>query len=369
MSPAERFPLVLVGCCRILHRHETILSREDEPSRLREGIALVRGSIMTAGAPLVSVVMPSLNQGRYIGVALDSILMQGYSNIETIVVDGGSTDNTLDVLKSYQGRIVWKSEKDRNMTEAINKGICLSHGAYIKPLASDEVLYKGAISRLVDAARSAGAAAVVGNGSIIDEASNDVAPIDHGGGLTFEEVVTLVRKMPLACSLFERRVFEEFPLDEELSLLWDFDLWMRVFPRIKIAFISQEIAKWRRHPEAKSVMLEVADQVLAERRHLLDRFFSENPDHRHLRKPAYVGASWDWALMHINAERAREALSILRACFGRAPLATLCYDKGIIPRAVCVMARKRLAKPMGLAKPMARAAPLGPAAVRERIPE
>ncbi|HKC13215.1 MAG TPA: glycosyltransferase, partial [Vicinamibacteria bacterium] len=333
-----------------------------DPIRL-PGDSLREGSFMTAAAPLVSVVIPTLNQGRYVGAALDSILKQDYSNIETIVIDGGSTDNTLDVLKNYPGRIVWKSDKDRNMTEAIIKGIRLSQGAYIKPLASDEVLYEGAITQLVGAACSAGAAVVVGNGSIIDEASNDLAPIDNGGGLEFEEVVTLVKKMPLACSLFERRVFEEFPLDEELSLLWDFDLWMRVFPRIKIAFISQKIGKWRRHPEAKSVMLEVADQILAERRQVLDRFFSENPGHRHLRKPAYVGASWDWALVHINAEKVREALTILRASFARAPLATLRYDKGIIPRAVYVMARRLLAKPM------ARAAPLGAPAVRERIPE
>jgi glycosyltransferase involved in cell wall biosynthesis len=318
----------------------------------------MKGSLMTAAAPLVSVVMPSLNQGRYIGLALDSILMQDYSNIETIVVDGGSTDNTVDVLKNYQGRIVWKSEKDRNMTEAVNKGIHLSRGVYIKPLASDEVLYDGAITRLVDAARSGQATAVVGNGSIIDEASNEVAPIDNGSGLKFEEVVTLVKKMPLACSLFERRVFEEFPLDEELSLLWDFDLWMRAFPRVKVAFIPQKIGKWRHHPEARSVMLEATDQILAERRHVLDRFFSENPGYRHLREPAYVGASWDWALLHINAKRGREALTTLRACFGRAPLATLFYDKGIIPRAIYVMARK------WLAKPMARAAPVGRAVVR-----
>ncbi|HXB55086.1 MAG TPA: glycosyltransferase [Vicinamibacteria bacterium] len=318
---------------------------------------------MSAAAPLVSVVIPSLNQGRYVGAAIDSILKQDYPNIETIVIDGGSADNTVDVLKSYQGRIVWKSDKDRNMTEAVTKGIRLSHGAYIKPLASDEVLYEGAITQLVNAARSAQAAVVVGNGSIIDEASNDVAPIDNGSGLTLEEVVTLVRKMPLACSLFERRIFEEFPLDEDLSLLWDFDLWVRVFPRVKIAFISQKIGKWRRHPEAKSVMLEVADQILVERRHVLDRFFSANPDHRHLRKPAYVGASWDWALVHINATRVREAMTMLRACFGRAPLATLSYDKGIIPRAIYVMTRKRLAKPM------ATATPLGQSAVRERIPQ
>jgi glycosyltransferase involved in cell wall biosynthesis len=318
---------------------------------------------MTAAAPLVSVVIPSLNQGRYIGAALDSVLMQDYSNIETIVVDGASTDNTVDVLKSYQGRVVWTSAKDRNMTEAINKGIRLSQGAYIKPLASDEVLYEGAITRLVTAARSAGAAVVVGNGSIIDEASNEVAPIDNGSGLTFEEVVTLVKKMPLACSLFERRVFEEFPLDEELSLLSDFDLWLRVFPRIDIAFISPKVGKWRSHPEARSVMLEAADEIFAERVRVLGRFFSENPGQRHLREPAHVGASWDRALTHINANRGREALTILHACFRRAPLATLFYDRGIIPRAVYVMARKQLTKPM------AKAALLGRSAVREQIPE
>ncbi|MBD5635125.1 MAG: glycosyltransferase, partial [Candidatus Eremiobacteraeota bacterium] len=98
--------------------------------------------------PAISVVVPSLNQGHFIGTTLDSILSQGVADLEVIVVDGGSTDATLDVLRSFGDRISWTSEADRGQSDAINKGLRRARGAIVCYLNSDDVFEPGALAHV-----------------------------------------------------------------------------------------------------------------------------------------------------------------------------------------------------------------------------
>src|SRR3990167_10650996 len=90
--------------------------------------------------PRVTIVTPSFQQGKYIKATIDSVLAQNYPDIEYIVMDGGSTDGTLDILRSYGNRIIWKSAPDNGQAAAINAGLALSSGLVLSWLKSDDTL-------------------------------------------------------------------------------------------------------------------------------------------------------------------------------------------------------------------------------------
>ena len=101
--------------------------------------------------PRISIVVPSLDQGRFIESTLRSIIDQGYPNLELIVVDGGSTDNTLSIIKQYEAHLAWwVSEPDSGQAAAINKGFARSTGAIMAWINSDDLVAVGALYEVAD---------------------------------------------------------------------------------------------------------------------------------------------------------------------------------------------------------------------------
>ena len=111
--------------------------------------------LMPMTQPLVSIVTPSYNMARFLGETMDSVLSQDYSNIEYIVMDGGSTDNTVDILRDYEsrypGRFTWISENDSGQSDAINKGFLRSKGQIFTFLNSDDTYLPGVVRAAVEA--------------------------------------------------------------------------------------------------------------------------------------------------------------------------------------------------------------------------
>src|SRR6476660_6711550 len=102
--------------------------------------------------PGISIIIPTLNQGQYIESAIHSVLQQGYSNLELIVIDGGSTDNTLQVIEKYRNKIdYFVSEKDSGQTEAINKGLKVAKGDIVTWLNSDDFYEPGVFETVIPA--------------------------------------------------------------------------------------------------------------------------------------------------------------------------------------------------------------------------
>jgi glycosyltransferase involved in cell wall biosynthesis len=202
--------------------------------------------------PLVSIVTPSLDQGRYLEATIESVDAQDYPRIEHIVVDGGSTDGTLDLLQRYN-RVRWISESDRGQGHALNKGFALAKGEILGWINADDVYVPGAISAAVEALRTTGSALVHGGWSQIDEAGNllrEVAPIPFDYRLQLE-----VRNgVSQPGSLFTRVAYEAVGgIDERYRYAMDYELWLKIGARFEVCHVDRVLAAYRIHHESKTV--------------------------------------------------------------------------------------------------------------------
>ena len=204
--------------------------------------------------PLVSIVTPSFNQGRFIRRTIDSVLGQTYANIEYLVVDGGSTDETLAVLESYGERLRWLSEADEGQTAAINKGFRRTNGKIVGYLNSDDVLLPDAIAKVVEYLRSHPECDLVyGDADYID-AEDRVTGTYPTADYSFE------RLMEDCCicqpAAFWRASVTETvgPFDEKVQLAMDYEYWIRVGRSgLVIRHLEEKLARSRLHPETKTL--------------------------------------------------------------------------------------------------------------------
>ncbi|NVO00781.1 MAG: glycosyltransferase, partial [Geobacteraceae bacterium] len=130
----------------------------------------VKNKVMTA-PPKITIVTPSYNQGRFLEKTILSVLDQGYPNLEYIVIDGGSTDESVEIIKKYADRLTyWVSEPDRGQSHAINKGFERATGEIFGWLNSDDWYHPGALQAVAEAfAANPDVGAVVGAGEMVDE--------------------------------------------------------------------------------------------------------------------------------------------------------------------------------------------------------
>jgi len=180
--------------------------------------------------PLVSIVTPSFNQGRFIEENILSVKSQDYPNIEHIIIDGGSTDETVEILKKYEGtyNLRWVSEPDEGHADAVNKGFAMAQGDIIGWLNSDDVYFdRGTISAVVEAFQKHPEADIV---------YGDVAYIWEDGTILRVQCVPGFRYSRLlrGCFLgqpgvfFRRHVVEEHKLDKRLKVAIDYEYWLRI---------------------------------------------------------------------------------------------------------------------------------------------
>jgi glycosyltransferase involved in cell wall biosynthesis len=220
-----------------------------------------------AGRPSFSVVTPSFNQARFLGAALDSVLLQGVPGVETIVRDGGSTDGSVDVLRAYAARLTtWVSQPDAGPAGAINAGFRAARGDVLCWLASDDLLAEDALASVGEAfAEDPSLDLVYGNALYVDADGQLAAPLHDGvptslyfGALQPAERIplywTYVHSLPQPAVFFRRRLFDACgPLDESLHHVFDFELfWRFVRHGARARKLERTLAFYRLHAEAKS---------------------------------------------------------------------------------------------------------------------
>jgi len=203
--------------------------------------------------PLVSIITPSLNQGQFLERTILSIKNQDYPLIEHVVVDGGSSDNTLNVLRKYHRDLKWISEPDNGQSDAINKGLRMSRGDILAYLNSDDIYLSGAIRRVVDFfSTSSQTDMVYGNYFIIDQHENVVRKCR----LFDISFANLLKRNIIGqpAVFFRRRILEKVgALDVSLRYSMDFDLWLRIASQGTIKHMDDYVSCFRIHPKSKRI--------------------------------------------------------------------------------------------------------------------
>ena len=211
--------------------------------------------------PKITVVTPSYNQGHYIEETLRSVLMQGYPNLELIVIDGGSKDNTVEIIKKYEKQIAyWVSEKDNGQTHAINKGFEKATGEICAYLNSDDIYMPYTLRLIAEIFTTFGVEWVTGHRS--HQVDHDViSPLPHAtvrfNGLLYRKgfhVPWVMGWNQQPSTFWSAALFRKAggKFNESMQCSFDIDLWIRLSAFTELTYLRSVLAMMRQHADQKS---------------------------------------------------------------------------------------------------------------------
>jgi glycosyltransferase involved in cell wall biosynthesis len=205
------------------------------------------------GKPLLSIVVPSYNQGRYLRQTLASILSQSHRPLEVIVVDGASKDETLDVLKSVTApELRWLSEKDGGPADAVNKGLAMARGEFIGIQSADDIYYPEALATVIAFfADHPDCGFVYGDAEGIDVEGR----VTYSGTLppfSFESLFAMRMTIPQSSSFFRRELVEQIGGWDGAFHQCDLHFWLRMVFHTRACKIDRQLSGWRIHPEQRT---------------------------------------------------------------------------------------------------------------------
>jgi glycosyltransferase involved in cell wall biosynthesis len=227
--------------------------------------------------PKISIVTPSYNQGHFIEETIRSVLLQNYPNLEYIIIDGGSTDNTIDVIKKYESWITyWESKKDKGQSNALNIGFSKSTGDILNWLCSDDIYMPSAFFEIAAYMQLDFPLWIIGKAYTINSASkkikinnNNLKEINLNTFLSWR-----VFGFSQAATFWNRMMWEKGQkINENLHYCMDTDLWFKFYNFSKPLALDVFLASYRLHSEAKTsissvsfedALLELCDWILGQ---------------------------------------------------------------------------------------------------------
>ncbi len=207
------------------------------------------------GLPLVSIVTPSFNQASFLEETILSVLGQDYPNLEYLIVDGGSTDGSLEIIRRYADRLAWwVSEPDRGQTEAINKGFAHARGEIFAWLNSDDTYLPQAVSEAVQYLQThPDVGLVYGDANFIDERGRVLGKFP-ARQTDYRRLRQGYVHIPQQAAFFRAELWHKVgPLDVSFYFAMDYDLWVRIARLAKIVYLPRPWANFRLHGSAKTI--------------------------------------------------------------------------------------------------------------------
>ncbi len=224
--------------------------------------------------PIVSIVTPACNQAAFLRETIESVLVQSYRNIEYIVIDDGSTDETPEILKRYGNRFSWFTQNNLGQTPTINRGWTLATGEILAWLNSDDTLMPDAASKAVAFLKAHPEVSVVFGDTLFTDA--DGKPLYRSPpqrGFSYDRfVLECHNPIPQPSAFVRRRVIEDVgKLDPYYKYFMDWDFWLRVGMRHRIEYVPELLSTYRLHPNSNTVAREA--QVAPELARMYERYF------------------------------------------------------------------------------------------------
>jgi glycosyltransferase involved in cell wall biosynthesis len=210
-------------------------------------------------------VTPSYNQGQFIEETIRSVLLQRYPNLEYIIIDGGSTDDSVEIIRKYERHLAyWVSEKDRGQSHAINKGMARATGNIRAYLNSDDTYLEGALAKVADHAIGHPEADLIHGRCRISNENGDKISERVGSITAFHEIVDLwdvwwkQRNFVQPEVFWTSRIADKVgPFREDLYWVMDYEYWLRILHAGgRVGFIDTELALFRQQPAQKSTQPE-----------------------------------------------------------------------------------------------------------------
>lgn len=206
--------------------------------------------------PTISIITPSYNQAKFLRRTVESVLSQDYPKIEYIIIDGGSTDGSQEILQSYQEQLAyWESVPDQGQTDAINKGFAKATGKYLAWLNSDDVYQPGAISEAVDYLENHPEVGMVyGDCTFIDAQDRQIG-LFPAAQTDYKRLRRGYVHIPQQSAFFRADLWEKVdPLDTSFFFAMDYDLWVRLAKEAPLVYLPGKIwASFRLHGDAKTI--------------------------------------------------------------------------------------------------------------------
>jgi glycosyltransferase involved in cell wall biosynthesis len=209
------------------------------------------------GLPKITIVTPSFNQGEYLEQTIQSVLSQGYPNLEYMIIDGGSTDRSVEVIRQYEKYLAyWRSHKDNGQTSAIMEGFQRANGDIIAWLNSDDCYEPGTLHTVAETfQKNKEALFVYGDYYVVRE--NGAKVLKKKVSCDFKIMAYSYLMIPQPSAFWDRRAYEALGgLDPELKYVMDYDLFLRfakTYPAKRFVHLRKPLSAFRLHQESKSV--------------------------------------------------------------------------------------------------------------------